>query len=106
MHSIQIITRKEVAQEGLHFFLERVGSCAKTMKEPQDDRERGKSYQALAMASAIGADLAGCTLGGLYLGKYLDGSLGTSPWFLLTGILVGLAVGIYGISLIAKRFTS
>jgi ATP synthase protein I len=76
------------------------------MKQQKEDQETKRSYQALAMASAIGADIAGTTIGGLYLGKYLDRLLGTSPWLLLVGIVVGLAVGIYGISLITKRFTS
>jgi ATP synthase protein I len=75
------------------------------MKSQKGDKETKRPYQALAMASAIGADLAGTTLGGLYLGKYLDRLLGTSPWLLLIGILTGLACGIYGIRLIAQRFT-
>lgn len=74
------------------------------MKQPKDDQEKRKTYQAFAMVSAIGTDLACTTLGGLYLGKYLDHLWNTSPWLMLVGILVGLGVGIYGISLIAKQF--
>jgi ATP synthase protein I len=31
----------------------------------------------------------------LYLGKWLDGKLGTAPWLLMAGVFVGAAAGFY-----------
>ena len=35
-------------------------------------------------------------LAGLGVGYWLDGWLGTRPWLLLLGSLLGIAVGLYG----------
>lgn len=31
----------------------------------------------------------------LYLGRWLDGKLGTSPWLLIVGVMIGAAAGFY-----------
>jgi ATP synthase protein I len=31
----------------------------------------------------------------LYIGKWLDGKLGTSPWLLMAGVFVGAGAGFY-----------
>lgn len=31
----------------------------------------------------------------LYIGKWLDGKLGTAPWLLMSGVFVGAAAGFY-----------
>lgn len=31
----------------------------------------------------------------LYIGKWLDGKLGTAPWLLVAGVFVGAAAGFY-----------
>ena len=56
------------------------------------------------MVSMIGADMAICTVGGVYLGMWLDRLLGTAPWLLLVGILLGLTAGIYGVVRILAAF--
>ena len=33
------------------------------------------------------------TLGGALAGRWLDDQLGTQPWFLVLGFLVGMAIG-------------
>ena len=48
--------------------------------------------------SLIGAILL---LGGL--GYALDAWLGTSPWFVLAGLLLGIVVGFYGLALTVWR---
>lgn len=73
------------------------------MPEEKDrDRENKKkppnsALQALAVTTTIGAELAITVLLGYYGGKYLDGIFASSPWLLLAGVLVGLAVGVVGV---------
>ncbi|MDB5085688.1 MAG: hypothetical protein JWN30_2574 [Bacilli bacterium] len=64
-----------------------------------------KAYRAFTLVTAIGTELAGCVIGGLYLGKWLDAKWGTTPWLLLTGMLLGLTVGIIGIVQIARLYS-
>ncbi|GAX89372.1 membrane protein [Effusibacillus lacus] len=74
------------------------------MQAPKKSDKKDNPWQALGLVSAIGADLAGCVLGGVYLGMWLDGQIGTAPVFLIVGLVTGLAAGIYGIMLLIKRF--
>jgi F0F1-type ATP synthase assembly protein I len=73
-----------------------------TEKKDIDDKETKKkppnsALQALAVTTTIGVELSITVVLGYYGGKYLDGRLGTEPWFLLAGVLVGLAVGVIGV---------
>lgn len=54
-------------------------------------------FQALGLTTTIGMELAITVVLGYYGGKYLDTRFATGPWFLLTGVLVGLAVGVVGV---------
>ncbi len=54
-------------------------------------------FQALALTTAIGMELAITVSLGYYGGKHLDAKFATGPWFLLAGVLVGLAVGVMGV---------
>jgi len=59
------------------------------MKNDDDgDREIGR---ALGLLSQLGFSMAACVLVGVFLGRWLDGRLGTSPWLLLTCCLLGAA---------------
>jgi F0F1-type ATP synthase assembly protein I len=51
--------------------------------------------QALVLAPLLGITLGVAVLIGVLGGSFLDSQLGTRPWFLLVGSLVGLAAGIY-----------
>ena len=71
-------------------------------KEKDRDKEKknktpNSALQALAVTTTIGAELSITVVLGYYGGKYLDGVFATGPWFLLAGILVGLAVGVIGV---------
>lgn len=61
-------------------------------------------WRAVGLVSVIGADLAICVVGGVWLGKYIDSQLMSSPWFLLTGLLLGLTVGIYSVYRLVRRY--
>ncbi len=65
-----------------------------------DNRQKPASatvVKAMAVTTAIGAELAITTVAGFYLGKLLDNYFGTSPFIMLAGVLLGLATGIWGI---------
>jgi F0F1-type ATP synthase assembly protein I len=47
----------------------------------------------LALAFSVGTVFASSVIGGLGLGYFLDNRFGTSPWLLLTGIIIGTAGG-------------
>lgn len=69
-----------------------------------DANRQEKSWSAFGLVSAIGLDLAICTVGGTYLGMWLDKVFGTAPWMLLVGILLGMTAGILGIVQLLKAF--
>ncbi len=44
----------------------------------------------------LGMEIAVPLLVGVLLGRWLDGRLGTEPWILLAGALLGIAAGFIG----------
>ncbi|MDQ0352716.1 F0F1-type ATP synthase assembly protein I [Alkalibacillus filiformis] len=57
----------------------------------------------MAITTAILSHLSGATIVGIFLGRWLDGYFQTSPLFLLVGLFLGLAAGVYGtITLVNK----
>jgi len=55
--------------------------------------EEQSSWKALAELSTVGITLVLSTVIGLFGGYYADRWLGTSPWLLLIGLLLGIAAG-------------
>ena len=51
----------------------------------------------LALASRVGLELVAATLIGAGLGYALDRWLGTGPWLLVVGVVLGTAAGFFGI---------
>ncbi len=70
-----------------------------------DDKRSKNPYKAMALMSAISAQLVGSILIGLFLGKWVDAKLGTLPLFLIIGLFLGLAAGIYSMLRLIKTFT-
>ncbi len=58
----------------------------------------------MAVTTTIGTELAITVLLGFYAGRALDKQLGTDPWFLVGGVLAGVALGIAGIVHTLQRF--
>ncbi len=56
----------------------------------------GKPLKAFALASTIAVQFAVSVLLGFWLGSFLDRKLGTQPWFMLGGLLGGIAAGTVG----------
>jgi ATP synthase protein I len=61
---------------------------------------------AMALMSTILASLAGCTLIGVFTGRWLDKQWGTEPIFLIIGLFIGLAAGIYSMLVSVRHFFS
>jgi F0F1-type ATP synthase assembly protein I len=57
------------------------------------------------IASSIGLTMVASVLIGWYVGSWLDGKLGSSPWLMLTGTLMGIAAGFIEMANIAKRLS-
>jgi ATP synthase protein I len=63
-------------------------------------------FQAMALMSAILSQLAGSILVGIFAGRWLDGKAGTAPLFLIIGLFVGLAAGVYAMLRLVKHYYS
>ena len=59
---------------------------------PQGDSEGGTSAGQFA---GHGLTFVVAILGGLYLGQWLDGKLGTAPWLLIVGVFTGAGASFY-----------
>lgn len=53
------------------------------------------AWRAASLATQFGATVVGCLGGGIAFGIWLDGQAGTTPAFLLAGMLVGLGASLY-----------
>lgn len=77
------------------------------MEAPKFSRLR-KSFgpgeaSALGQASAVGLTFVVAIVLGLAAGRWLDAKLGTAPWLLLAGLLVGIAAGFRNLFALSRR---
>ena len=70
----------------------------------QTNRNSNSPWRAMGVVGAIGVELAVLLLLGLWLGKKLDMLLQTSPIFLILGMLLGLAIGVWSVIRIIKPY--
>ncbi len=47
--------------------------------------------------SGLGLELAGATAGLALVGYWIDGKFGTSPWGILSGVVIGIVGGLYNL---------
>ena len=64
----------------------------------------GKAVGYLALFSEIGIILFVTTFGGALAGRWLDDQLGTQPWLLVLGFLVGMVLGAVADWRLVSRF--
>jgi F0F1-type ATP synthase assembly protein I len=57
-------------------------------------RDRGRALREAGPYLGLGTTLAGTVLAGLGVGYWLDGRLGTPPWFLLGGGTLGVVAAL------------
>jgi F0F1-type ATP synthase assembly protein I len=60
-----------------------------------DKGSRGGGGPSPASFAGAGVQFVLSILLFLYLGKWLDGKLGTAPWLLMVGVFVGASAGFY-----------
>lgn len=63
-----------------------------------------KTYTQMAYASSVGIGMVLAVFGGLYLGNWLDVKLGTSPFFTLILLLMGVIAGFRSLYHLIKRY--
>lgn len=61
----------------------------------QSPIDRESQNRQIGQFAGVGFQFAGAILLFLFAGRWLDGKLGTEPWLLLTGVMVGAAAGFY-----------
>jgi ATP synthase protein I len=66
-------------------------------------RETRRYFRELAFYSSIGISIALAIFIGLFVGIYLDRRFGTSPWFTLIFLVIGIAAGFRNIGLAIKK---
>ena len=63
------------------------------MTPDRGTRPRGRSAWGLALGA--GSELVVSVLAGVFVGRWLDGRLGTQPWLALLGTVAGISLGLY-----------
>ncbi|TVY09285.1 AtpZ/AtpI family protein [Paenibacillus cremeus] len=72
------------------------------MKSPSSN---DNPWRAVALVSAIGADLVVCMLAGFWVGRLVSDWQGGQPIWLVVGIMVGFIVGVLSVILILRKYT-
>jgi F0F1-type ATP synthase assembly protein I len=60
---------------------------------------------AMGLMSAILSQLVGSVLIGIFGGKWIDNYFKTEPLFLIVGLLLGLAIGVYGMLRLVHHYS-
>ena len=68
------------------------------------DKETKKSAIQMAYASSIGIAMVLAIFGCLFLGSWLDGKLGTEPYFTLLFLLIGIGAGFRNVYVLIKTY--
>ena len=92
--------KQSQSPDNLKEFNERLRHAQEAIKE-QDRKIAGKGT-AYSLGFRIATDLVVAVLAGLGIGWGLDKLLGTSPWFLLVFMPLGIAAGIANVVRVAK----
>lgn len=60
--------------------------------KPDDKRQ---VFAAFSLVGTIGISMVATVAVGLFLGRWLDGVLGSGPWATVAGIVLGMAAGLW-----------
>ena len=76
------------------------------MHEPGPGRPPPKLFRLedVLRLTGFGFYFASCLLIGVGVGVWLDGRLHTRPWLLMAGLVVGSALGFYGMYVMLKPY--
>lgn len=79
-----------------------VGQAPKVIHNMSGERRSRKFYEQLARYANIIFLIPACLLVGFFIGRVVDGYLGTDPWFLLLFLLLGGAAALIEVIRILK----
>jgi len=63
----------------------------------------GRRLSALTKLASVGIELSISTIVGMLGGRWLDGKLGTEPWLMLFGLVLGVAAGMRSLIKAARK---
>jgi len=55
---------------------------------------------------ALGFEFAAATIGGIFLGSYIDSHFGTGPWGTMLGAIAGMAGAIYRLVTVLQQIST
>jgi F0F1-type ATP synthase assembly protein I len=68
------------------------------------DSNRDRPFKAMALMTSIVSQLSGCVIIGIFAGRFADQKLNTEPIFLIVGLFLGLAAGVYAVIQTLNRY--
>jgi ATP synthase protein I len=66
---------------------------------------RGKQLNALTRLASVGIEFSLSTIVGLLGGRWLDAKLGSAPWLMIVGLLLGVVAGFRSLLRAARKAT-
>jgi ATP synthase protein I len=66
----------------------------------------GRQLTALTRLASVGIEFSISTLVGLLGGRWVDGKLGTEPWLMIVGLLLGVTAGMRSLIRAARSATA
>jgi len=78
-------------------------SVPKFPPRPKDKKVKSEIMRGISQLSQIAVSITVCILIGVFLGRFLDSWLGTSPWLLLIFSLMGAGAAFKYLMDMAKR---
>jgi F0F1-type ATP synthase assembly protein I len=75
-------------------------------KPNNDGAETARRFWRAASLASIGLEMGVAVIVGWWIGQYLDGKLGTTPWLMIVCLLLGVGAAFKAIIREAKRIQS
>jgi ATP synthase protein I len=71
---------------------------------PREEQERQDEFRkGLSFAARVGTELVVATMLGAFLGYLLDRFLGTKPWLMVVGVVIGAVAGFLNVYRFVQR---
>jgi len=77
----------------------------KTHPEATVPQEQDEFRKGLAFAARVGMELVVATMVGVFLGYLLDRYLGTRPWLMVVGLVIGAVAGFLNVYRFVQRMS-